>query len=261
MSLSEKDYTVPALQKGLQILEIFDSQRRRLSQSEMADTLGVSSSSLYRIVQTLTSMGYLNKVGTNTYALGSQVITRGFSYLASREIVEIATPLITHLRDSTSLSSHLAIREGIEALYVFRALALQRISVNVPVGTRFPCHTTAMGRALLIGMSPDELGMLYQNQRLDGYPDPAPQTLPDLIALCEKERGQGWSLHYSDYSTAIAVPVRNFTGAVVAAINVSGPDVIMQKEGVQERLIGTLKRAANSIMKEIGGDYSKSAIK
>jgi IclR family pca regulon transcriptional regulator len=258
MSASEKDYTVPALQKGLQILEIFDSQRRRLSQSEMAKTLGVSSSSLYRIVQTLTSMGYLNKVGTNTYSLGSQVITRGFSYLASREIVEIATPFILHLRDSTSLSSHLAIREGNEALYVFRALALQRISVNVPIGTRFPCHTTAMGRALLMGMSPEELGTLYQSQRMDGYPDPAPQTLPDLIVRCEKERAQNWSLHYSDYSTAIAVPVRNFTGEVVAAINVSGPDVIMQKEGVQDRLIDALKSAANSIMKEIGGDYLRS---
>ena len=178
MASNENNYMVPALQKGLQILEMFDSQQRSLSQAEMAEALGVSSSSLYRIVQTLTSMGYLNKVGSNSYSLGSQVISRGFSYLASREIVEVAAPFITRLRDSTSLSSHLAIREGNETLYVFRALALQRVSVNVPVGTRFPCHTTAMGRALLIGMSPQELETLYQGQRLDGYPEPAPQTLP-----------------------------------------------------------------------------------
>lgn len=253
MASNENNYMVPALQKGLQILEMFDSQQRSLSQAEMAEALGVSSSSLYRIVQTLTSMGYLNKVGSNSYSLGSQVISRGFSYLASREIVEVAAPFITRLRDSTSLSSHLAIREGNETLYVFRALALQRVSVNVPVGTRFPCHTTAMGRALLIGMSPQELETLYQGQRLDGYPEPAPQTLPDLIAMCEKERAQGWSLHYSDYSTAIAVPVRNFTGEVVAAINVSGPDVIMHKDGVQERLVSALKRSADAIMQELGG--------
>lgn len=253
MASNENNYMVPALQKGLQILEIFDTQQRSLSQAEMAEVLGVSSSSLYRIVQTLTAMGYLNKIGTNNYSLGSQVVSRGFSYLASREIVEVATPFITQLRDSTSLSSHLAIREGSETLYVFRALALQRVSVNVPVGTRFPCHTTAMGRALLIGMSPQELEMLYQGQRLDGYPEPAPQTLPDLIAMCEKERGQGWSLHYSDYSTAIAVPVRNFTGEVVAAVNVSGPDVIMHKDGVQDRLVSALKRTAETIMLELGG--------
>lgn len=257
--MSEKDYTVPALQKGLQILGMFDSYRRSLTQIEMAEALGVSSSSLYRIVQTLTGMGYLNKTGTNTYELGSQVVSRGFSYLASREIVEISAPFITKLRDKTSLSSHLAIREGSETLYVFRALALQRVSVNVPVGTRFPCHTTAMGRALLTCMSAEELETLYQGKQLDGYPEPTPQTLPNLISLCEREREQGWSLHYSDHSTAIAVPVRNFTGEVVAAINVSGPDTMMKKEGVQEQLFKSLIKTANEIMNEIGGRISSNS--
>ncbi|MEP3245242.1 MAG: IclR family transcriptional regulator [Sneathiella sp.] len=252
--MSEKDYTVPALQKGLQILGMFDSHRRSLTQIEMADALNVSPSSLYRIVQTLTGMGYLTKIGTNTYELGSQVVSRGFSYLASREIVEISAPFITKLRDKTSLSSHLAIREETETLYVFRALALQRVSVNVPVGTRFPCHTTAMGRALLIDMSPAELEILYQGQRLDGYPEPSPQTLPDLIALCDRERERGFSVHYSDHSTAIAVPVRSFTGEVVAAVNVSGPDTIMKKAGIHGQLFKSLEETASQIMKEIGGE-------
>ncbi|WP_296935365.1 IclR family transcriptional regulator [uncultured Marinobacter sp.] len=251
--MSEKDYTVPALYKGLRILEMFDSNCRALSQVEMADRLGVSTSSIYRIVQTLTSMGYLNKIGTNTYALGTQVVSRGFSYLASREIVEVAAPFITRLRDSTSLSSHVGVRDGTEVLYVFRALALQRVSVNVPVGTRFPLHTTAMGRALLMGMAPGDLQSLFQGQRLDGYPRPAPQTMPELIALCEKERAQGWTRHYSDHSTALAVPIRNFTGQVIAAINISGPDPVMNAEGVMETLLSELRQTASEIMRQVGG--------
>lgn len=251
--MSEKDYTVPALFKGLRILEMFDSNCRALSQVEMASQLGVSTSSIYRIVQTLTSMGYLNKIGTNTYALGTQVVSRGFSYLASREIVEVAAPFITRLRDSTSLSSHVGVRDGTEVLYVFRALALQRVSVNVPVGTRFPLHTTAMGRALLMGMAPAELQSLFQGHRLDGYPRPAPQTMPELIALCEKERAQGWTRHYSDHSTALAVPIRNFTGQVIAAINISGPDPVMNAEGVMDTLLSEVKQTAVDIMRQVGG--------
>lgn len=251
--MSEKDYTVPALFKGLRILEMFDSNCRALSQVEMASQLGVSTSSIYRIVQTLTSMGYLNKIGTNTYALGTQVVSRGFSYLASREIVEVAAPFITRLRDSTSLSSHVGVRDGTEVLYVFRALALQRVSVNVPVGTRFPLHTTAMGRALLMGMAPAELQSLFQGHRLDGYPRPAPQTMPELIALCEKERAQGWTRHYSDHSTALAVPIRNFTGQVIAAINISGPDPVMNAEGVMDTLLSEVKQTAADIMRQVGG--------
>lgn len=251
--MSEKDYTVPALQKGLHILEMFDSQCRALSQSDMAERLGVSSSSIYRIVQTLTTMGYLNKIGTNTYALGTQVVSRGFSYLASREIVEVAAPLVTRLRDSTSLSVHVGIRDGAEVLYVFRALALQRVSVNVPVGTRFPLHTTAMGRALLMGMTPDELQTVFQGRRLDGYPHPAPRTLPELITLSEKERAQGWTRHYSDHSTALAMPIRNFTGKVVAAVNISGPDPVMNAEGTTDTLLAELGHTAREIMRQIGG--------
>ncbi|MBR9871680.1 MAG: IclR family transcriptional regulator [Gammaproteobacteria bacterium] len=251
--MSQKDYTVPALQKGLRILEMFDSNCRALSQVEMAQSLGVSTSSLYRIVQTLVSMGYLNKIGTNTYSLGTQVVSRGFSYLASREIVEVAAPFVTRLRDSTSLSSHVGVRDGTEVLYVYRALALQRVSVNVPVGTRFPLHTTAMGRALLTGMSPAELQHLFQGQRLDGYPRPAPQSMPELMALCEKERAQGWTHHYSDHSTALAIPIRNFTGQVIAAINISGPDPVMNTEGVMETLLSELKHTAGEVMRHVGG--------
>jgi len=251
--VADKDYTVPALERGLQILGMFNSQARNITQAEMADAIGVNLGSLYRIIQTLTNMGYLRKVGTNSYELGSQVLSRGFCYLSSREISEIAAPYITNLRDITSLSSHLAIREGRETIYVFRALALQILAVNVPIGMRYPCHTTAMGRALLMGMSAQELELLYSGHRLDGYPVPAPQTLPELIELCKQELSQGWSLHYSDYSTAIAVPIYDYVDNIVAAINVSVPDAIMKKAGTQGRLIKMLKDTAKNISEDYCG--------
>lgn len=245
--MSEKDYTVPALQRGLQILDMFDSNNRHLTLAQIAQALNVSSSSLYRIIHTLITMGFLNKISSNTYELGSKVLSSGFSYLASREIVELSAPFITKLRDTTSLSSHLAIREGTQCLYVFRALALQRLSVNVPVGTRLPCEITAMGRALLSGLRANALEILYQGKRFDDLPTPAPQTLPDLISQCESEYQQGCHISTSDYSIAIAVPVYGYNGDVIAAINVSGPEAIMIKADIQERLIRTLQAVSKEI--------------
>ena len=255
--MSEKDYTVPALQKGLQILGMFDSDTRSLTQAEIAHTFGVSPSSLYRIIQTLVGMGFLKKISTNTYELGSKVLSSGFSYLASRETIEIAAPHITKLRDITSLSSHLAVREGTENLYVFRALALQRLSVNVPVGTRFPCHTTAIGRALLSGLSPATVQHLYQGKRLDDYPAMPPQSLPDLISMCNLERRQGFHINASDYAIAIAVPIFNYNSEVVAAINVSGPEAMMRKPDLQQLLVSQLTDTARDITTEISGIVRK----
>ncbi|MGS0468088.1 helix-turn-helix domain-containing protein [Cobetia marina] len=88
----ENDYTVPALFRGLRILEMFSSRRKVLTTNDFAEELGTTNSAIYRIVITLTDMGYLKKIARNTYELGPQVISLGFSYLASRDLVEVVAP-------------------------------------------------------------------------------------------------------------------------------------------------------------------------
>lgn len=242
---SEHDYIVPGLHRGLRILEMFNADRRIMAVQDFADELGVTTAAIYRIVTTLTEMNYLEKVAKNTYQLGPQVISNGFSYLSSRDIVDIAMPHLNALRNKISLSCHLAIREGRDTVYIYRSFASQRLSVNVPVGTRIPCHCNAMGRVLLTNLEEEQLDMLYQHARLDGYTLSAPQTLPELKHLIQADKAAGWVEHRSDFSTAIAAGLKNHHGQVVAAINVSGPDTIMdelrQKDGIREALLATAR--------------------
>ena len=248
----DSDYRVPALQRGLWILQLFSSTERVLGMNDIAERLGVSVSSIYRIVQTLNGMGYLKKVAKNTYELGPQVIANGFTYLASRDLVDVAIPYLNTLRDRSSLSCHLAVREQTDTVYIYRAFASQRLSVNVPIGTRIACHCTALGRVLLSDLSEATLINLYQHVRLDDYPAPAPKTLPELQHIAEQDRQLGWVLHRSDYSTAIATGIRDHRGAVVAAINLSGPDAIMDNPENRERFKNMLLDSARLISAEMG---------
>ena len=226
----QTDYHVPALFRGLQILEMFDKDKRVLNTHDFAQHLGVSPSSTYRIVQTLLDMGYLNKVTRNAYELGPQVVSRGFAFLAGKDLVDIAAPHLSELRDKTSISCHLAIRDGLDTVYVYRAQAAQRLSVNIPLGARLPCHTNAMGRVLLRQLSDIELNAMYQSKQLDLYPGPHPQTLPELKALLQSEWQQGYASNRSDNATAIAAALTNYQGQTVAAINISGADQIMSQQ-------------------------------
>lgn len=248
----EKDYTVPALARGLNILEMFSHQQRVLSTNEFAEHLGVSTSSIYRIVQTLTEMQYLKKVARNTYELGPAVVSLGYSFLASRDIIDVSAPHLNQLRDITSVSCHLAIRDGRETIYIYRALASQRLSVNVPLGTRLPCHINALGRVLLGGISDEELGRLYFGAQLDGVPKPNPQSLPELRQRIKEETARGYALSQSDFATAIAAPVRNYANEVVAAINISGPDIFMQGEAINREITAQLLNTAAAISVELG---------
>lgn len=237
------EYHVPALSRGLQIIEMFNRDKRVLNTQDFAEHLGVSASSTYRIVQTLLDMGYLKKVTRNAYELGPQVVSRGFAFLAGRDLVDIASPYINELRDNASISCHLGIRDGLETIYIYRAQASQRLSVNIPLGSRLPCHTNAMGRVLLQQLSDIELNAMYQTLQLDIYPGPHPQSLPELKKLLKEEWGQGFSSNRSDNATAIAAPITNYLGQTIAAINISGADQIMnnqeQFENAKEQLLAT----------------------
>lgn len=251
-ALESLDYRVPALQRGLTILGMFNARQRTLSMQDMAERLEVSPSAVYRIVQTLADMGYLHKAGRNDFELGSRVISDGFAYLASRDIVEVAMPCLNALRDRTSLSCHLSTREQTDSLYIYRAFAPQRLTVNIPIGTRLPCHGTALGRVLLSGLDEGELSQLYQHVRLDDYPPPAPRTLPELQHLIGEDRERGWVLHRSDYSTAIATGIRDHTGSITAAINLSGPDAVMNTPVAQEAFLQALLATSKEISAALG---------
>ncbi len=250
-------YVVPALQRGLQILDIFTFSRRVLTVNDFAEGLGVTAPSIYRTVITLAELGYLKKTGRNAYELGPMVLSRGFCYLAAREIVQVAAPYLNELRDETSSSCHLASREGIEAVYLYSALSPQRLVVNVPIGSRFICHSVAIGRALLAGMNDETLTELFSGVALDGYPPPVPNSLPQLRKVIADERRQGFSINRSDFSTAIAAPITNYSGEVVAAANVSAPDTVLGDSGVREALTSRLIATATEISRELGGSPLK----
>ncbi|MEH6575501.1 MAG: IclR family transcriptional regulator [Amphritea sp.] len=249
---ADKDYTVPALARGLNILDMFSQQQRVLSTNDFAEHLGVSTSSIYRIVQTLTDMQFLKKVARNTYELGPAVISLGYSFLASRDIIDVSAPHLNQLSDATSVSCHLGIRERRDTIYIYRALASQRLTVNVPVGTRLPCHSNALGRALLSGLSDDELGRLYFGAQMDGVPKPNPQSLPELRKRIKEENTQGVAINQSDFATAIAAPIRNYANEVIAAINISGPDIFMRGDEIMSEITLQLLNTAAAISAEMG---------
>lgn len=249
---SENDYRVPALSRGLTILEMFNQRERVLTTQDFARHLGVSVSSIYRIIQTLVDARYLRKVARNSYELGPAVVSPGFSYMAGRDVVDVAAPHLNRLRDATSVSCHLGIRDSRDVLYVYRSLAAQRLSVNVPVGTRLPCHSSAMGRVLLSLVSDEELGQLYLGSQLDGVPRPHPQSLPELRRLIREDNARGYAVSFSDYAIAIAAPIRNYANEVVAAVNISGPEVYMQDEAIHQEVREQLLNTAAAISKEMG---------
>ena len=90
-------YLVPGLVRGLQALQAFTPERRRMTLVEIGAALGITRSAAYRLVYTLDQLGFLvHDPQTRTYALGPAVLRLGDGYIASRDLAEVAAPGADH---------------------------------------------------------------------------------------------------------------------------------------------------------------------
>lgn len=253
--LSER-YLVPALIRGLNILQELSGERRRLTLSEVAAALHVTRSSAYRLLFTLGHMGFVAfDSETKTYALGPQVLQLGYGYLAARDLVEVAMPHLVRLRDRTGWSAHLGELHGRDVVYLARVATRRSIASTVHVGTRLPARATTMGRILLAGLTDAEVRELYRDDPGGSFGAKAPATIAGLIEQLGSDRALGAVVQNSGYEpgvASIAAPVRDMTGHVVAAINISAVALLTNDAELNGPLKAEVIAAAEAISRDLG---------
>jgi DNA-binding IclR family transcriptional regulator len=254
---SSERYLVPALIRGLNILQELSGERR-LTLSEVAAALDVTRSSAYRLLFTLCHLGFVDfDTDTKTYALGSQVLRLGYGYLASRDLVEVAMPHLLRLRDRTGWSAHLGELHGRDVVYLARVATRRSIASTVHVGARLPARATTMGRVLLSGLSNEEVRELYRDERFSAIDGNAPATLPGLIEQLDGDRAKGVVVQHSGFEPgvdSIAAPIRDMTGAIVAAINISVVALLTNDGELNGPLKAEVLAAADAISRDLGHD-------
>jgi DNA-binding IclR family transcriptional regulator len=249
-------YAVPGLERGLNILKLFSRARRAIAAPEMARELRIPRSTVFRLVQTLEAMGFLRRLdNARDYALGPTVLALGFEYLGSLDLVELANPVLAQLRDQTGCSAHLAILSGVDVVYLSRHASRAAISSSVNVGTALPAHATVMGRVMLADLTDAELGALYAGRTLARFTEHTPTTVAALRALLAEDRRRGYAVSTAFFErgvTAVAAPVRDHTGRVVAAVNVTAVDAALDPRELDGAIKDRVCAAAAAIAALLG---------
>ncbi|SEO98503.1 DNA-binding transcriptional regulator, IclR family [Salinihabitans flavidus] len=216
-------YLVPGLMRGLAILDAFTPERREMSLSDIARTLGLSRSAAFRAVYTLAQMGYLlHDERARTYALGPAVMRLGYGYLATRELVEVALPELEALRNDTDWSAHLGVRDGTRVLYMLRVPSRMGLGSIVHVGSRLPAAGTTMGRVLLADLDEDTMRALYRDEIGAPGAGRGPRDMAELLRQWQRDREAGTVVQIGSFETgmaSVAAPVRDMSGGVIAAVS------------------------------------------
>ncbi len=254
-------YVVPALAQGLSILSLFSRDQLSLTAPEIAQKLSLPRATVFRLLHTLQLMGYIRREEDERhYSLGPALLSRGFEYLASLDLVEVAQPILQRLRDDTGLSAHMAVRDGREIVYVSRFPARTTIASSVNIGTRFPVHGTVMGRMMICEFSDAELAALFPTEPLPRFTEQTPTRLADLKALLVEDCKRGYAVSQSFFEhgvSSIAAPVRDGAGHIVAAVNITAVDAYIDLPAMHGALKDAVLNATADITRWLCRDMSR----
>ena len=248
-------YIVPGLQRGLQILRAFNRDRTQLGAPDIAKEFNIPRSTVFRLMQTLEYMGFLEKVrNSSDFRLGAGVLSLGFEFLASLEVTDLARPVLEKLRDSTGFSSHLVIRDGWDVVFVVKAAAKTTFASSVNIGTRLPAHGTILGRMLLADLSEVELKQVYPSGKLSKFSEQTPTTLAELTKVLDQDRARGYAIseaYFEQGIGSIAAQVRDSSRRVVAAINVTYRDGTVERADVERKHLDHVLKAAAELSRHL----------
>ena len=218
---SDPDFML-SLARGLQVLQAFSDQRRSLTIAQISHRTGIPRASVRRCLHTLMQLGYAEAQG-NHFSLKPKVLSLGYSYLSSTPLTVSAHAYLNRISRGLNESCSLAVLQDDEVLYVGRSAASRIMSVSLTTGSRLPAYCTALGRALLAHLPPDELDAYLSRVPLKAMTDLTvvnPDRLRDLLA---QVRETGYALVEEELEIglrSIAVPVRGASGTVLAALNI-----------------------------------------
>lgn len=220
------DDFVQSLARGLAVIRAFDADHPELTLSEVARRAELPRAAARRFLRTLHHLGYVHS-DDKVFRLTPRVLELGFSYLSALSLPEIAQPHLERLSHELDESVSAAVLDGDDIVYVARVATRRIMSVGITIGTRFPARQTSMGRVLLAAADADH----------------APEVRAAGWALVDQELEPGLR--------AVAAPVRDRTGEVVAAVNVSTSAARTTLEHMREVYLPALLRTTAAIEHEL----------
>lgn len=243
------DLFVEAFARGLAVIRAFGPDSHQLTLSEVAERAAVTPAGARRLLHTLVTLGYARVEGRR-FSLTPAVLDIGYSYLNSLTLREVALPYLEQFARERGEICSLSVLDKNDIIYVARAEIRSPSARRLITGERLPAHATSTGHVLLAQLSDQEFEAFLGQAPFERLTE---HTLIDAAPLREavrNARAQGYALanqHYELGVCALAVPVRNREGQLVAALTTSLNLAKHPADGVVADFLPSLQRLADDI--------------
>jgi IclR family acetate operon transcriptional repressor len=244
---------IGTLERGLSILQFFKTSPEAMI-PEVADAVGLSRSTTYRIAERLRELGFLEvNASTNRWRLGREAVQLGVVALQSTDVMQVAPELLQALLQMAGEAVNLAVFDADSMVLLYREQGPQSVTISSRLGSHRPMHASSLGKAFLAAMGDAERRVLMGRIVLKRYTE---QTITSPAALDREMaeiRARGYSIDRSEFEATLAccaAAVFDHRGLPVAAISVSGPAERVSPQF--ERIGGMVSNTARAISIRLG---------
>ena len=252
--MTKRKYTLKTLLRGLDILPLYTRETPALTLTEITKATQLNKTTVYRILTTLESAGYLVRdADTKRYRPGLKVLQLGFASISSLEVRQVARQYLELLSRQVGETASLSVLDGPDVIYVDRVRNQGIVGVVLGIGSRLPAHCASMGKAMLAHLPSSELDAYLDSALLEPC---TANSLRDRKALEDElflVRSRGFATNDEELEMglrAVAAPIWNNNKCVIAAVNITGSTNSIS----QERLIGDLAEAVRQTAVQISRD-------
>lgn len=244
----DNPYIVPALARGLRLLETMAARPEGCSMTELSSS-GIPFATLFRMLTTFTEYGYIRRLSDGRYQVTGKLYQLASSALGSTSLVSLAEGPMRKLRDLCRETVLLAILHGDEGVILHQEISSYPVKVVLETGHHFPLHSAAPAKAILAFLPEHELEELTGKIDFVRFTDRTICTREDFLKELEVVRRTGAAFDRGEEDAelrCVSVPVFDTRGRVAAALWISGPCSRLTDEKMQS-LIPLLKEAADSV--------------
>lgn len=241
------------MSKGLRILEVLTTAENGKGVTEISRELEMTKSNAFRLLRTLTALGYAKAMPNKNYCATMKVWQLGQQLVDQMDLRSLAAPQLKSLSQLTGETVYLAVRDGLMVIYIDKIESSKPIRSFTPRGGSAPIHCVGTGKALLA----EEYDLL-RDQIRDNLVKHTPITITSLKKLdadMSATRERGYAIDFGEYRDRIhsyGSVIRLPNGEPVGALGVSVPDVNLEGDREHEICLA-VKQAAEDVSKSLTG--------
>jgi DNA-binding IclR family transcriptional regulator len=216
-----------SVERALAVLSSFSQERPELRISELVELTGLGQSTVSRLVGAMLGLGFLSvDERSGLYTAGPQIVTLAAVALNQSAVHQAGRQITQSLAAEIGLGANLAERRGTRLFYLAHFEGDNAPRSATMIGAGGPLHATGLGKALISGLGRDEVAALLGP---GPYPAYTVNTITTLDALMEDlalVRTRGFAVESEELAlrrACVAAPIRDRSGAIVAALSISGP--------------------------------------